>query len=235
MLLAVWWSGVALVLLVRSLWYVVAEELGWASFPSPQSSPQRGEGVDPVLLAVFVIWRCFGAVSPEPLVCVVARHLVGSLPLTPALSPKGRGVDPVLLAVWWSGVALVQSVRSLWYVVAEELGWASFPSPSPLPKRGEGVDSVLLMVFWSGVAFVSQALRVRYAAHGNARAASMSRPPSPRRTGPLSLRERARVRGKWSAKTTVLKPPRSPPPVGRRAPGSRVAHGCPSPPRRPER
>ncbi|CEG51968.1 hypothetical protein PXNS11_210132 [Stutzerimonas xanthomarina] len=90
-LLAVWWSGVALVLLVRSLWYVVAEELGWASFPSPQSSPQRGEGVDPVLLAVFVIWRCFGAVSPEPLVCVVARHLVGSLPLTPALSPKGRG------------------------------------------------------------------------------------------------------------------------------------------------
>ncbi len=182
------WSGVALVLLVRSLWCVSWRGIWMGLFPLPQPSPQRGEGG-----------------------------------------------DPVLLAVWWSGVALVLSVRSLWYVVAEELGWASFPSPQPSPQRGEGVDSVLLMVFWSGVAFVSQALRVRYAAHGNARAASMSRPASPRRTGPLSLRERARVRGKWSAKTTALKPPRSPPPVGRRAPESRVAHGCPSPPRRPER
>jgi len=88
---------------------------------------------------------------------------LGLFPLTPVLSPRGEGVDPVLLAVFVSGVALVLSVRSLWYVVAEELGWASFPSP----QRGEGVDSVLLMVFWSGVAFVSQALGVRYAAHGN--------------------------------------------------------------------
>ncbi len=100
-------------------------------FPSPQPSPQRGEGVDPVLLVVFVVWRCFGAVSPEPVVCRGGGTWLGLFPLSPVLFPTG-----------------------------------------------EGVDSVLLMVFWSGVAFVSQALRVRYAAHGNARAASMSRPRS---------------------------------------------------------
>lgn len=163
------------------------EASGWVSspYPSPLSKSARGwSGV----AGGLCVWRCFSAVSAEPVVCRGGGTWLGLFPLTPVLFPTG-----------------------------------------------EGVDSVLLMVFWSGVAFVSKALRGRYAAHGNARAASMSRPASPRRTGPLSLRERARVRGRWSAKSTVLKPPRSPPPVGQRAPGSRVAHGCPSPPRRPER
>jgi len=122
-LLAVWWSGVALVLLVRSLWYVVAQELGWASFPSPQPSPPRGEGVDPVLLAVR--WSGVALVlSVRSLWYVVAEELGwASFPSPQPSPPRGEGVDSVLLLV--CGLTLFSYRRrrefGVWLMAMREL------------------------------------------------------------------------------------------------------------------
>ena len=149
----------------------------WDSAPSPQPSPQRGEGVRSC--GVWTARLARRAVAWIASYAAVSR--AGSCQRAPFLcrSPEGGKAQAQV-----AGGRLMAG-----YV------WNSAPSPQPSPQRGEGVRSCGVWTARSArraVSYVHFYVSIRQAN------SCQTTPPLPRLTPsfPFSSGERARVRGK---------------------------------------